>query len=222
MPGGGPKYERFEREPLLVGELVLDARKERIDQVISQRTRSLTVVLDRLEDNFNMGAVVRTCEAMGLQELHVVRNPNEAWKPNARVSQGSDKWMDVVIHEDFAACREHLKSRGFTLCVSALREGGRSLFDLQFDRKLALVFGNERDGVSDEVVAAADEIFWIPMVGFTRSLNVSAAVSASVTRGIAWRLEHEGRLGDLAPDEKEALTARFLRLSIKQAGKLFK
>ena len=74
---------------------LLDGRKERIDRVVSLRTRTLTVVLDRLEDTFNMAAVLRTCEGMGLQELHVIENPEVPFHPNAKVTQGCDKWLDV-------------------------------------------------------------------------------------------------------------------------------
>ncbi len=221
MAGGGPKYEPFEKLELSPESLVVEGRQERIAEVVANRTRTLTVVLDRLEDTFNMGAVVRTCESMGVQELHVVRNPDEAWKPNARVSQGCDKWLDIHLHPDFESCRRHLKERGFALWVSAVREGGRSVFDLRFDQKVALVFGNERHGVAEEVIAAADGVFWIPMLGFTQSLNVSAAVSASVTRAIAWRLEHLGKAGDLTSEEADALTDRFLRLSVKQGQRIF-
>jgi tRNA (guanosine-2'-O-)-methyltransferase len=72
-------------------DLLLEPRKERIERVLANRTRNLVVVLDRLEDSFNMAAVLRTCEAMGVQEVHVVRNPEVAWSPNSKVTQGCDK-----------------------------------------------------------------------------------------------------------------------------------
>jgi tRNA (guanosine-2'-O-)-methyltransferase len=221
MPGGGPKYEPAEREPPSPEELLLEVRKERIDQVIAGRTRSVVVVLDRLEDNFNMGAVVRTCEAMGLQELHVIDNPAHPFRPNQKVTQGCDKWVDLVVHPDFAACRAHLQGRGFSLWASAIREGSTSLFRLRFDQKLALVFGNERFGVSPEVLEGVDGYFWIPMRGFTQSLNVSAAVAATVSRVVSWREEHLGPRGDLTPEELEALRARFQLLSVKQRARIY-
>lgn len=201
--------------------MVLDARRGRIDEVISHRTRTLTVVLDKLEDNFNMAAVIRTCEAMGLQEVHVVKNPDFPWQPHPRVSLGCEKWIDLVFHETWWDCSRHLRERGFKVFASAVREDKQSVWDLRFDEKVALVFGNERLGVSEEALATADGIFWIPMLGFTQSLNVSAAVCASVSRAVSWRLEHLGRTGDLTDAEAGVLTDRFLRLSVKQAGKIF-
>ncbi len=220
MGGGGPKYEAAAEKPL-PEDLLLPPRKERIEEVLSQRTRTLTVALHQLEDSFNMAAVLRTCEGMGLQELHVIRNPKYPWSPNAKVTQGCDKWVDVHQHQDWAACRAALKAKGFTILVSAAREGASSLFELRFDRKVALVFGNERVGVSQEVVDGADGVFWIPMRGFTQSLNISAAASACVTRAVAWRLEHLGQSGDLSEAEKDALRDRFYLLSVKQRGRLY-
>ncbi len=222
MGGGGPKYEQAAAAPPPPEELLLDLRKERIEQVLAGRTRTLTVVLDRLEDSFNMAAVLRTCEGLGLQEVHVIRNALVPWNPNGKVTQGCDKWLDLTEHRDFATCAAHLKARGFTVLASAMKEGGKSLFDLRFDGKLALVFGNERYGVSEEVLAGVDGVFWIPMSGFTQSFNISVAVAATLSRAMSWRLEHGRSGGDLTPEEHAQLKARFYRLSVKQRKKIYK
>ncbi|HZI10976.1 MAG TPA: RNA methyltransferase [Myxococcus sp.] len=222
MAGGGARYERFEKEGYEPEQFLLDVRKEKIDRVVSQRTRNFTVVLDRLEDSFNMAAVLRTCESMGVQEVHVVINPEAPFVPNSKVAQGCDKWLDVKLYKSFAECREHLKSRGFGLYASAIRDGATSLYTLRFDTKMALVFGNERRGVSDEVLSAVDGTFWIPMRGFSQSLNISAAASACISRAVAWRDEHLGGSGDLPPEEAQALRERFYVLAIKQRKRLFK
>lgn len=210
-----------ERTPPKPEELLLEVRKERVEEVLQQRTRTLVVVLDTLEDTFNMAAVLRTCEGMGVQEVHVIDNPAAPFRPHKKVTQGCDKWLDVVVHETARGCLEALKGRGFELCVSALGEGAASLFELTFDRKVALVFGNERHGVSQEVLARADRRFWIPMRGFTQSLNISAAVSASVTRAVSWRAERLGPAGDLTEAEAAELRARFHLLSVKQRERIY-
>lgn len=222
MPGGGGKYESFERQPPPPEELLVETRRERIDEVVSLRTRTLTVVLDRLEDTFNMAAVLRTCEAMGIQEIHVIENPSEPFTPNAKVTQGCDKWLDIFKYPDAASCLTALRERGFALWASAIREDATSLFELRFDSKIALVFGNERAGVSPEILAAAEGVFWIPMRGFVQSLNISAAVSATVTRAIAWRSEHGAQQGDLTEAEAQALRAQFSHLSVKQRARIYK
>jgi len=201
--------------------LLLPPRREKVDAVVARRLRGITVVLDQLEDTFNMAAVLRSSEAFGLQDVHVVENPDVPFAPHDKVSQGCDKWVDVHRHRSFAACARALRSAGYRICVSAIREDARSVFDLEFDRPLALVFGNERTGVTPDALRAADEAFWIPMRGFTRSLNVSAAVAATLTRAIGWRLEHGQPGGDLPEAEARALRDRFYALSVKQRKRLF-
>lgn len=219
--GSGSRYKLTPDRPP-ADQLLLDVRKERIEQILALRTRTLTVVLDRLEDTFNMAAVLRTCEGMGVQEVQVVVNPEVPFVPHPKVTQGCEKWLDVHLYESFAACRERLKSRGFEILASAAQPDGRSLFSLRFDRKLALVFGNERFGVSPEALAGSDGVFWIPMRGFTRSLNVSAAAAACVVRAMSWREEHLGGRGDLTRSENEALRLRFQMLSVKQRERLYR
>jgi tRNA (guanosine-2'-O-)-methyltransferase len=222
MGGGGRRYEELAKEGPDPSDFLYETRKERIAQVVSQRTRSLTVVLDRLEDTFNMAAVLRTCEGLGIQEVHVIENPEVPFEPHRKVTQGCDKWLDVRTYRTFDACREHLKGRGFTILASTLGEGARPLGELRFDSRVALVFGNERQGVSEDVLKGADGRFWIPMRGFVQSFNISVAVSATLTRAVLWREEHVGPGGDLTPEEASELTERFQLLSVKQRGRIYK
>jgi tRNA (guanosine-2'-O-)-methyltransferase len=208
-------------EPPAAETLVLAPRREKIEEVVRQRTRSLVVVLDRIEDPFNMAAVLRTSEGMGIQEVHVVEHPEFRFSPNERVTQGCDKWLDVQRWETFSAARDALRVRGFELWVSAARPTATSLWTLGFGGKRALVFGNERTGVSEEALAGADGTFWIPMRGFTRSLNVSAAVAATLGRAMAWRAEHPDDEAGLLPEEADALRARFHALSVKQRRRIW-
>ncbi len=213
---------RSSTKPVEPESLLLEVRKEKIDRVVEQRTRTFTVVLDRLEDSFNMAAVLRTCEAMGVQEVHVVINPDAPFLPNSRVAQGCDKWLDVKLYKSFAECREHLKGRG----LRAVRLGhprGRHeplLAALRLedrDRLRQRALRSERRGAR-----AVDGTFWIPMRGFSQSINISAAASACISRAIAWREEHLGKVGDLTPEEAQALRERFYVLAVKQRKRIFK
>jgi len=201
---------------------VLAPRRKRIEEVVRQRTRSLVVVLDQIEDPFNMAAILRTSEAFGLQEVYVVEHPEAPFVPNEKVTQGCDKWLDVHRWESFAAAREALRARGFQLWVSAARPEATSLWALSFEGKRALVFGNERTGVSDGALHGADGTFWIPMRGFTRSLNVSVAVAATLARAMTWRSGQPAEEGALLPEEAEALRRRFHALSVKQRRRIWR
>ncbi|MBI3181814.1 MAG: RNA methyltransferase [Myxococcales bacterium] len=219
--GGGPKYEAAASNPPEPEELLLDSRKERIEEVLSLRTNSLVAVLDKLEDTFNMAAVLRTCEGLGVQRVHIIDNPEVPYRPNPKVTQGCEKWLDLEVHRSFPSCREKLKSEGFEVWASAARPGARNLYELEFGGKVALVFGNERHGVSPEVLEACDAAFWIPMRGFTRSLNVSAAVSAALGQAIAWRTRQRGPGGDLSAQELADLRHRFQLLAVKQRRRIY-
>jgi tRNA (guanosine-2'-O-)-methyltransferase len=216
-----PPADGSRRPPPEANTLLLPPRREKVDAVVSRRLRGLTVVLDQLEDAFNMAAVLRSCEAFGIQDVHVVENPDVPFAPHDKVTQGCDKWLDVYRHRTFGACARSLRAAGFRICVSAVREDARSVFEMEYDRPLALVFGNERTGVTPDALAAADEAFWIPMRGFTRSLNVSAAVSATLSRAIGWRLDHDRPGGDLSEPDARILRDRFYALSVKQRKRLF-
>lgn len=225
MSGGGPKYEPLEDAPPDPASLLLDGRIDRIDEVVAQRTRGLTVVLDRLQDCFNMAAIVRTCEGFGIQDLYVIEHPELRFKPNGSVTQGCDKWIDIHRFRSFEPARAALKARGFRILASTLEEGRgsrESLFRLEFREPTALVFGNERHGVSEEVLSQVDGTFWIPMRGFTQSFNVSVAAAISVSRAVAWREERLGVVGDLDGPSSEEVRQKFRVLSVKQRKKIYR
>ncbi len=135
---------------------------------------------------------------------------------------GCDKWLDLHVHRDFTGCAKVLRERGYKVLASAIAPGATSLFELKFDQPVAMVFGNERFGVTPEVLANVDGTFWIPMRGFVQSMNISAAASACVTRAISWRLEHLGVQGDLSEPERAQLREHFSYLSVKQRGRVYR
>ncbi len=125
----------------------------------------------------------------------------------------------------FADCRAALKAHGYRILASTLAEGHgtrESLFKLEFREPTALIFGNERHGVSDEVLAGVDGTFWIPMRGFTQSFNVSVATATAVSRVVAWREEQLGLTGDLSAEASEAVRQKFRVLSVKQRRKIYR
>ncbi|MCM2334905.1 MAG: RNA methyltransferase, partial [Anaeromyxobacteraceae bacterium] len=197
-------------------------RKERIDRVVDGRTRTLTVVIEALGDPQNVNAVLRTAEAFGLQEVHVVEGPMKAYDRNKKISQNADKWLDVVRWKTSAECLAHLKGRGFRVYATHLGEGSKDLSELSFAHPVALVFGNEHRGVSDEALAAADLRFAIPMRGFSQSFNVSVAAAVSLFRAVERREAERGRHGDLSAEEAGALRERFYTKSVKQRTRIAK
>jgi len=205
-----------------VSRFLLPERKERIDRAVASRTRTLTVVLEAFCDPQNVNAVLRTCEAFGVQEVHVVEGELKPYDRNKKISQNADKWLDVVRWKDTASCLAHLRERGFALYATWLGEGSCGLADLSFAGPVALVFGNENRGVSPEARAAADLTYAIPMRGLVQSLNVSVAAAVSLSRAVERREAERGRHGDLSEAEARALRERFYLLAVKQRARIAK
>ena len=201
---------------------LLPERRARIDEVVANRTRTLTLVMEAFADVQNVNAVMRTAEAFGIQELHVIEGPMKAFDRNKKISQNADKWLEVVRWKTTEECLAHLKSRGFLVYATHLGEGSRGLTELSFARPVALVFGNEHRGVSPAARAAADLCYAIPMRGFTQSFNVSVATAVSLFQAVERRTVERGRHGDLEPAEAEALRARFYTKSVKQRARIAK
>ncbi len=201
---------------------LLPERKARIDQVVAQRTRTLTVVMEAFADPQNTSAVLRTAESFGVQEVHVVVGPQKRFDRNKKISQNADKWLEVVRWKDTATCLAALKARGFRIYATHLGEGSATLAELSFAEPTALVFGNEHAGVSAEARRLADRVFAIPMRGFSQSFNVSVAAAICLARAVDRREVERGRHGDLGPEEAEVLRERFYRLSVNQRARVAK
>ncbi len=184
-------------------EFVTDHKKELIEQVLSHRTRHLTVVLEDIYESQNASAVLRTCDCFGIQDLHIIENKN-TYTINPQVVQGASKWVDVIQYNNPKVnntidCIKTLKSRGYKIYATSPNENGKSINEVQIDDKVALFFGTEYDGLTSDVIDNADELIQIPMYGFTESFNlsVSAAVCLNIltsklfTSDVSWQLSEE-------------------------------
>jgi tRNA (guanosine-2'-O-)-methyltransferase len=184
-------------------------RAARIDAVVASRTRSIVPVLEAVDDPRNVAAVLRSADAFGIQEVHVIEG-EQPFLASRRVTQGAELWLDLVRHRNAEACVAALRDRGFQVYVATMR-GELAPEDLQGIAKLAVVFGNEHAGASRALLGLCDGSYAIPMHGFAQSLNVS--VAAAITLHAARR----GRPGDLSSHEQAELRARFLLHSVPRA-----
>jgi len=210
------------RQKLRPVDLLRDRRRERIEQVIAGRTRTLTVVLEEVHDPHNHSAVLRTAECFGIQDVHVVEGPRSPFRAAKLVARGADKWVDVHRSRDVVAKIRELQGQGFRVLASRLDAAATPLHALDPEEKLALVFGNESHGVSPAAIAACDGAFVVPMYGFTQSLNISVAVAVS----LSWLALHRARVrggspGDLEAAEAAELRDRFCFQAVRQRGRIF-
>jgi tRNA (guanosine-2'-O-)-methyltransferase len=199
-----------ERVIRVLEPMVSDERRVRILTVLDRRVASVAVVLDRPYDPHNGAAVLRSCEAFGVQWLHVVERPGTPFAVAHSVARGAQKWMDVVCHPSPATVKHWAEASG-TRLVATHPDGELEPDDLASVPRLALVLGNEREGISRELAAACTERVRVPMRGFVESLNVS--VTAAILLCAATR----GRPGDLDAPARRRLYARGLYLSVQQA-----
>lgn len=156
-------------------------RQQRIRSVLSHRQNDLTVVLENVFDPHNISAVMRSCDAVGIQEIYVLNTKiprHKKW--GSRSSSSAAKWLTVHQYEDLPACMAALRQRYQRILTTHLSSDAVSLYSLDFTGSLALVFGNEHAGVSDELRAMADGNFIIPQVGMIQSLNISVACAVTL------------------------------------------
>lgn len=191
---------------------ILDRRKERLKEVIGKRLASIAVLFEAPHDPHNGAAVLRSCEAFGVQSLHVVEK-TETFLAASSVARGAEKWIDVVAHRSVPSALAATRGAGLPL-VAARADGALLPEDLARLPRFTLVLGNERDGISRALEGACDHAVRVPMRGFIESLNVS--VTAAILLSAATR----DRPGDLDERTRLRLYARGLYLSTPRADEL--
>ncbi len=186
-----------------LAQYITENKLQRIDVVLQNRTRYITLVLEDLYQSHNASAVIRSCECFGVQDLYAIENKNP-FRMHKTITSGSGKWVDVHRFaasgsENIDNCLRHLRKKKYQIVATTLQENAVTPEEIDLQRPVALVFGNEELGISDEIKAVADSFVKIPMHGFTQSFNVSVSaallLSHLVTRlrktDINWHLTRQ-------------------------------
>lgn len=194
-------------------------RFERMIEVLNRRTEYLTVILEDIHYSQNASAIVRHCDAFGIQKISVIENRNRFKLKNHAV-RGTLKWIDLRTfneqkHNSKQAI-ETLRSEGYRIVATSPKEGGTTLknFDLK-KGKTAIFFGNERDGLSGTILDSADEHLHIPMEGFVESLNISASC-AIILHQLNERLRNSDISWKIEEKRKDEILVEWMRGSIKK------
>lgn len=191
----------------LITPLLTEARQEKIKKVALARNFSNAVVLEGIYDRGNVSAVMRTAEALGFVNFHVIETQTRFKEAN-RVTQGADKWTEVERWSSTADCVRELKKRGHRIVVTSL-EASKPIHEVDFTGPTALVLGNEKSGISEEMKALADERIILPMQGFVQSYNISVAGALSLYHIYQTRTQKLGRSSDVSKAEAEILEAHY-------------
>jgi len=179
---------------------ISDNKRALFDRLAPQRTRHITAVLEDIYQPHNASAVVRTCDLLGIQDLHIVENRNK-YTVNPDVTLGSSKWVDMHRYreqgDNTQRCIDQLRAQGYAIVVTSPRADNVTPQTIPLDKPLAFCFGTELTGASDLLMQQADIGLRIPMYGFTESYNIS--VSAAIvlytvmerlrTSDIPWQLD---------------------------------
>jgi len=203
--GGG--LDAVTRRALIehLGSFVTDHKKNMMDQVLAERTDHLALVLEDIYQPHNASACLRTCECLGVQNIHIIEGRNR-YEVNPDVVMGSVKWLTLHRYrepgrDNTAACISRLRELGYRVVATSPRADGYTPEDLPLDRPAAILFGTEEMGLSTGALAEADLSLRIPMYGFTESLNISVSVAVVFSHlmrrlrasGVPWRLSEKHR-----------------------------
>lgn len=202
---------------------VTEQRLNKMNQILSLRTRYLTVVLENIYQPHNASAVLRSCDGFGIQDVHIIENSN-SYRVNPGVSLGTSQWLTMHNYnkekENSKTAIKNLKKKGYRIVATTPHREDKNLEDFDLPKgKVALFFGTEMHGLSETVLESADEFMKIPMYGFVESFNISVSCALSLHD-----LSHRLRISDidwsLNPNEKEDVLLEWMRKSVKNAASL--
>ena len=156
-------------------------RKNKLLNVLSYRQENFTVVMENVNDPHNISAVMRTCDAVGIQDIYILNTTIPGYKKwGFKSSSSAAKWLTIHQYTDVATCVSALREKYKNIFTTRLANDAISLYDIDFTESVALVFGNEHKGVSEEMIKLCDGNFVIPQVGIIHSLNISVACAVSI------------------------------------------
>ena len=156
-------------------------REQRITSVLNKRQGNLIIVLENVFDPHNISAVMRTCDAVGVQDIVVLntRIPRHK-KWGAKSSSSAANWLTIHQYDNVQECFSFLRTRADRIFATHLSSDAVSLYEMDLTARVALIFGNEHSGVSEEILPLADGNFIIPQVGIIQSLNISVACAVTL------------------------------------------
>jgi tRNA (guanosine-2'-O-)-methyltransferase len=189
--------------------LAVDERRARLWSVIRSRIGSVTVLMDAPHDPHNAAAVLRSCDAFGIPRVHLVPR-GEEFAVGRTVAKGAERWLEVVPHATPERALQALHAQGYTT-VATHPEGNLEPGELAKLARVALILGNEHDGLRDALHEGAQQSVRIPMRGFVESFNVSVAAAVLLYAATL------GREGDLSEAERSRYYARALVRSVPRA-----
>lgn len=207
-----------------LSRFVTPRRKEKIESAVKGRTRYITVALENIYHRPNASAVLRTCEALGIQDVHIIDN-NQTFSVNKHVVQGCSRWLTLSHYNhnsknNTLEAVQRLRSEGYRIVATTPHRNDYNIEDFDITQgKTALFFGNELEGISDDLENEADDFVKIPMSGFSESLNISVSCAITVSTMLR-KLERSNLNWHLSEEDRRELHLSWLREDISYSHKL--
>jgi tRNA (guanosine-2'-O-)-methyltransferase len=193
--------------------MINDKRIKRIDDSLSRKQPTLQIMLDNVHSSQNLSAIIRSCDAVGVLDIYYSTKENETLRIHKTITQGAHRWTHRyrMNDDDKVAFMKEKKAQGFQVVVTHLEERAVSFREIDYTKPTLLVMGNEKEGVSSEVIAMADKVIIIPMQGMVQSLNVSVA-TALILYEAQRQLENAGRYDApvLSKEKREEIKAAWV------------
>jgi len=193
-------------------------RKSRFDTVLPNRTKHFTVATEDVYQLHNTSAVIRSCDVFGIQEVHIVEERNSK-RIDREIAMGSQKWVDLQRYHTVADCIQNLKDTGYQIVATTPHDNDQVLADFDITKKSCFFFGRETEGLSPEVMAAADCFLKIPMVGFTESLNISVS-AAIILQDVTNKLRRSEVSWQMTADEQLEKRLDWISKTLKSYDKI--
>ena len=204
-------------------QFVAAERLERMRSVLQVRTRRITALVEHVQNPHNIAACIRSCDAFGIQDLHIVTDAAQPIRVATGIGKGTHRWLTVHHHPDLQSALKALRESGYVVLATDPGSDERQatpVEEIALDSRVCVAFGNERDGISDALRESADGLCVIPMHGFVESFNISVAfalVMSSLRRRRDLKL---GGAGDLSPKEQAKVLDRWMLAQVPQGTKV--
>jgi len=202
-------------------EIITPSKVEMFERIAPLKTDYLTIVLENIYQEHNASAVLRSCESFGIQSLHIIEKDWE-YRVQRDIARGAGRWVDMYHYNDenpTVTCLNELKQKGYKIIATTPHEHDCTIDQIDLNEPMALVFGTEGDGISQDVIDMADGFVKIPMYGFTESFNIS--VSAAVCMyALRTRLEKSDANWQLSEEQLRELKIKWCTRIIPHGEKV--
>ncbi len=199
---------------------VSDERLQRFDKVIAERINHMHIVLEDIYQAHNASAVLRSVDCFGIQNVHFIETRN-FYKVSDDVALGASQWLTIHRHKNTRETLDNLKQQGFKIVATTPHKNDKTIYDFDVTQKFALVFGTEKEGISQDIFDMADAFVKIPMYGFTESFNISVCAAMCMNE-FSNKIRKQVPEPYLSEEEKQGIYIEWLKKSIRKCDLIVK